>query len=275
MATDDARATGAAAAACSGAAAGGRGVAELGGLGRPGTTRVNLDALPEGTRIVDSAPLTCHPDTGALVAGAVPKTLAPSDVRPAPPGEVEKRYRPSPALQRLVRLRDGHCRFPGCPVTARSCDLDHVIPWPAGPTTATNLICLCRRHHRVKQRPGWTARLDPDGIVHWTDPGGRATDTHPVDHLDRLHLPPPPNPTATARTAAPAWPDDRADDRTENPDLIPTLLELALTRLLHLAEADTRPRPPVGIEWVTEPHGHPVLVDLPAAPPPPRDDPPF
>ena len=26
----------------------------------------------------------------------------------------------------------------------------------AGPTADTNLICLCRRHHRVKQRPGWT-----------------------------------------------------------------------------------------------------------------------
>ena len=274
-----------------------RGVAELGGLGRPGTTRVDFDALPDGTRVVDSTPLTCDPDTGAIVAGVVPRTLAPCDLKPAAPDDVEGRYRPSPALQRLIRLRDGHCRFPGCQVNARSCDLDHVIAWPAGPTTATNLVCLCRRHHRVKQRPGWTARLDPDGVVHWSDPAGRTTDTHPVDHLDRLHVPAPPTPerTSTAPTCdareadrldesspvsgqpAMSRPEDRPDGRRSDPALIPTLLELSLDRLLELAQADTRRRPAVRVDWVTDaPHGRPVLVDrLPSPPAPGHDDPPF
>jgi hypothetical protein len=98
-------------------------------------------------------------------------------------------YRPTPELAGLVRARDGRCRFPGCSVATRFCDLDHVRAWPDGPTAADNLICLCRRHHRVKQAPGWRVRLRPDGAVTWTDPTGRVTVTQPVDALDRVVLP--------------------------------------------------------------------------------------
>jgi hypothetical protein len=88
-----------------------------------------------------------------------------------------------------VRARDGHCRFPGCHVSARFCDLDHVRPWPAGPTTAANLACLCRRHHRTKQRPGWQVRIHPDATLTWTDPTGRTRTTTPQDALHPLVLP--------------------------------------------------------------------------------------
>lgn len=111
----------------------------------------------------------CHARTGALVdPGSALATEA---------------YRPGKALKQLVRQRDGRCRFPGCVTAARQCDLDHVVPWPAGPTDATNLICLCRRHHRVKQRHRWRVRLDANGLVEWTDPAGRRLMTEPVDHL--------------------------------------------------------------------------------------------
>ena len=45
-------------------------------------------------------------------------------------------YRPPPGLVELVKARDGRCRFPGCTVSAVFCDLDHVRPWPSGPTQA-------------------------------------------------------------------------------------------------------------------------------------------
>ncbi len=98
-------------------------------------------------------------------------------------------YRPGRRLAALVRARDRRCRFPGCAVAARFCDLDHVRPWPVGATAAANLLCLCRRHHRVKQRPGWSVVLAPDATADWTDPTGRTRTTRPVDHLDQVVLP--------------------------------------------------------------------------------------
>ena len=97
-------------------------------------------------------------------------------------------YQPGAQLTALVRARDGRCRFPGCCVAARFCDLDHVRPWPTGPTTATNLLTLCRRHHRIKQRPGWQLHLAPDGTATWTDPTGRARTTAPLNALRSLVL---------------------------------------------------------------------------------------
>jgi hypothetical protein len=38
------------------------------------------------------------------------------------------------------------CRFPGCDKPAEVCDLDHTVPFPTGPTHASNLKLLCRYH---------------------------------------------------------------------------------------------------------------------------------
>jgi hypothetical protein len=64
----------------------------------------------------------------------------------APP---EPRHQPSQALQDFVRSRDLTCRFPGCDTPAHRCDLDHTVPYPAGPTCASNLKCLCRKQRRL------------------------------------------------------------------------------------------------------------------------------
>ena len=61
----------------------------------------------------------------------------------------ESGYTPSRALADFVRCRDLTCRFPGCDQPATRCDVDHTIPYAdGGPTHASNLKALCRRHHR-------------------------------------------------------------------------------------------------------------------------------
>ena len=88
-----------------------------------------------------------------------------------------------------VKTRDRRCRFPGCTIAAVFCDIDHVTPWPHGPTHDTNLLSLCRRHHRIKQRLRWNLTLTPDGIATWTDPTGRVRTTHPTNALHTSVLP--------------------------------------------------------------------------------------
>ena len=115
----------------------------------------------------------------------------------APP---EPRYRPSKKLADFVRCRDLTCRFPGCHEPATNCDVDHTIPWPYGPTQASNLKMLCRRHHLLKTFwPGWRDRQLPDGTISWTDPEGR---THVTTPGSRLLFPELCQPTAPVTGAA-------------------------------------------------------------------------
>jgi hypothetical protein len=86
---------------------------------------------------------------GAVARRAVRRATHTTIIHPglAPP---ERRYRPSQRLADFVRCRDLTCRFPGCTEPATNCDVDHTIPWPYGPTQASNLKCLCRKHRLHK-----------------------------------------------------------------------------------------------------------------------------
>jgi hypothetical protein len=95
-------------------------------------------------------------------------------------------YRPPAALARHVRLRDGTCRFPGCAVPASECDLDHLVPFPAGPTAASNLHALCRRHHGLKHEGGWQVTPVQGQGLRWTSPQGAMATTWPDDSLVAL-----------------------------------------------------------------------------------------
>jgi hypothetical protein len=95
-------------------------------------------------------------------------------------------YRPPTALTEHVIARDRTCRFPHCTRPARRCDLDHVRRWiDGGTTSAENLHTLCRRHHRLKDEGGWTARPTNHGHTRWTSPTGhsyrRPAATYPID----------------------------------------------------------------------------------------------
>ncbi|MBA3780673.1 MAG: HNH endonuclease [Nocardioides sp.] len=82
-------------------------------------------------------------------------------------------YQPSARLPEQVILRDRTCVFPWCTRPARSCDLDHIVPWQDGGETSTaNLAALCRRHHRLKTHSAW--RYERTGLAKytWTSPRG-------------------------------------------------------------------------------------------------------
>lgn len=115
--------------------------------------------------------------TRELTTAGSRRSVLTAPIGPVPPTGGEHRYRPSAALDRYVRARDRHCQFPTCRQPAHRGDLDHIVPFPLGPTTADNLTALCRRHHRLKQHPGWALARGPDGTLAWTTPTGHVIPT--------------------------------------------------------------------------------------------------
>jgi 5-methylcytosine-specific restriction endonuclease McrA len=67
------------------------------------------------------------------------------------PLDVGRRTQVVPAgIRRAVVVRDRHCRFPGCDRPQGWSDAHHVVHWAHGGDTAlSNLVLLCRRHHRL------------------------------------------------------------------------------------------------------------------------------
>jgi hypothetical protein len=83
--------------------------------------------------------LTCD---GALVRILETGTSEPLDVG-------RKTRVISPALRRAVKRRDKSCRYPNC-LHARFTQVHHLEHWAdGGKTCLSNLVLLCRHHHRL------------------------------------------------------------------------------------------------------------------------------
>ncbi|GAA1768318.1 HNH endonuclease signature motif containing protein [Nocardioides hankookensis] len=83
------------------------------------------------------------------------------------------RYAPTPRQHEQAILLNPTCVFPHCSRPSRGCDLDHIVPWPLGPTTSANLAPLCRGHHRLKTHGGWSYVRTGTTDFLWTSPSGR------------------------------------------------------------------------------------------------------
>jgi hypothetical protein len=126
----------------------------------------------------------------------------------------EPQHDPSASLSRLVRVRDQGCDGPGCGTGARSCELDHHSAYPAGPTTASNLVSRSPRCHHAKHA-GWTPVMHGDGGTTWTSPSRRqyvvpSRDEPPPDVPPDTALPDPHDlrarDAARIGDGAPPWP---------------------------------------------------------------------
>ncbi|MBS1847604.1 MAG: hypothetical protein JST73_04940 [Actinobacteria bacterium] len=133
------------------------------------------------------------------------------------PVDVGRRQRLATIAQRrAIAVRDGGCTFPGCDAPIAWCDHHHVQDWHAGgPTDLGNLVALCRYHHGVTHRTGWTLTLDHTQTPHWITPSG--------DHLtgQRHHKPPghhqqPHGPDNPNDLGGPGNPDSPGDPRGPN-----------------------------------------------------------
>jgi len=103
-----------------------------------------------------------------------------------------KTYRVPAELKRVLRLRDGHCRAPGCSAPLGRCELDHTRAHARGGGTALgNLAHLCANHHHVKHEAGWSLRQYVDGVLEWRGPSGRVYRTYPEVAVPRPTGPPP------------------------------------------------------------------------------------
>lgn len=90
------------------------------------------------------------------------------------PLDVGRRTQVVPAgIRRAVVVRDRGCRFPGCDRPQGWSDAHHVVHWAHGGDTAlSNLVLLCRRHHRLvhhgfglEMTDGRPRFFRPDGTV--------------------------------------------------------------------------------------------------------------
>ncbi|MDZ7732277.1 MAG: HNH endonuclease signature motif containing protein [Acidimicrobiia bacterium] len=93
--------------------------------------------------------------------------------------------RPTTAIIRALAARDAGCAFPDCDTPFRWCDAHHLQPWERhGETALTNLVTLCRHHHRLVHDHGWSCHLDPaTARPRFTTPGGTTlpADATPLD----------------------------------------------------------------------------------------------
>ncbi|MFT4295106.1 MAG: hypothetical protein QM582_06810 [Micropruina sp.] len=79
-------------------------------------------------------------------------------------------------LRERIMLRDSVEIFPYSARTARSCQLDHTVPYtdngPPGQTRAANLGPLSTKAHRGKTHGNWHLDQPKPGIFYWKSPAG-------------------------------------------------------------------------------------------------------
>jgi hypothetical protein len=163
-------------------------------------------------------PLRCHFEDGGAVSPAALQLIACnatiSTMVHDTAGNVldvgRRTRKPSAALRRAVRERDGcRCRFPGC--ESRRTDAHHIKYWSnGGETKLSNLISLCKAHHRIVHDKGLVIAAAGDGFTFYTAGGTPIPSSpglaSPVGDITACH-----NAQVTRTTIIPPYSGERLD----------------------------------------------------------------
>lgn len=87
----------------------------------------------------------------------------------------------TPAQRRALLVRDRHCRFPGCRRPHQWCDAHHYRQsWiEGGETNLSDLILLCRFHHRLVEEANYRIEGEVDSLILIAPDGTVLTDRAP------------------------------------------------------------------------------------------------
>ena len=139
--------------------------------------------LPDGT----TRTLRCAAELTALIVDSLGVPLA-----------MGRKIRLATDSQRkALAIRDGGCTFSGCVAPVRWCDAHHMPGWEhGGRTDIDQMALLCRWHHGIAHRNGWTTGIDPDQWVWFRNPHGQVFwgQRHQRQRPDSDHGPGPPVP---------------------------------------------------------------------------------
>jgi len=145
---------------------------------------------PSHTHFLEHAPGRSHLADGTRVSAETSRRLccdaAVVEATRGPNGEVldvGRRTRTiPPALRRALEIRDGGCRFPGCGL--RFGEGHHIVHWAdGGETKLSNLVLLCRFHHRAVHEEGFSVKVVNDRIRFFDRTGWPLPDAAPPPPL--------------------------------------------------------------------------------------------
>ena len=151
---------------------------EVGGERPHVTVTVDLQTLEgrlptpgSGAELEDVGPISSEAARRLACDASVSRVITKGASEPL---DVGRRTQVVPAgIRRAVVVRDRGCRFPGCDRPQGWTDAHHVVHWAHGGDTAlSNLVLLCRRHHRLvhhgfglEMANGRPRFFRPDGTV--------------------------------------------------------------------------------------------------------------
>jgi hypothetical protein len=141
------------------------------------------DETAEGRCLIDDQ-VSIPPETARRIACDASLVTIVDDAN-GDPLDVGRKTRSIPtALRRALKARDSACQFPGC-TNSRFVDAHHIKHWAdGGETSLSNLVLLCRRHHRFVHEYGYTIERSSAGFDFMRPDGRVVRSAPPLNGVD-------------------------------------------------------------------------------------------